>query len=129
MLIALGPRLQRLSLCEGYRYHKQECLDDLIPAIVIHCPLLARLDVGHLGLGKAAAVSVMAIVLHQCDAMSCRKVQRMMRNSQGNDSCKCPSAYLRIKLSCLQWRPFSAQLQHCSQLRLSCAAQVSHRPL
>ena len=60
VLVAVGPRLQRLSLCEEYPYNKRECLDDLIAAIVIHCPLLVRLDVGHLGLGRAAAVSVMA---------------------------------------------------------------------
>ena len=64
VLIALGPRLQRLSLSEEQPFGQYACLDDLIPAIVIHCPQLVHLEVGHLGLGKAAAVSVMAIALH-----------------------------------------------------------------
>ncbi len=61
VLIALGPRLQRLSLCEECHYNTRECLDDLIPAIVIHCPLLARLALEHLELGKTASVSVMGL--------------------------------------------------------------------
>jgi hypothetical protein len=64
MLIALGPRLQRLSLIEEQPFGQYACLGDLVPAIIIHCPLLACLELGHLGLGKAAAVSVMASVHH-----------------------------------------------------------------
>ena len=61
VLIALGPRLLRLSLNEDRHYNERECLDDLIPAIVIHCPLLAHLALEHLELGKTASVSAMGL--------------------------------------------------------------------
>ena len=61
VLDAVGPRLQRLSLIEEGYCDTCESLNDLIPAIVIHCPLLARLAVEHLGLGKTASVSVMGL--------------------------------------------------------------------
>ena len=63
--MGLGPQLQRLSLFPGASYQQCDGLDDLVPAILTHCPLLAHLAVGHLGPGNTTAVSAMR-VLHDC---------------------------------------------------------------
>jgi hypothetical protein len=75
MLVALGPRLQRLTLCDSFAhpYHERQC--DLVPAMLAHCPLLAHLAVDCLGLGKNPAVSVMTTVLY--GALSCKVQQRV----------------------------------------------------
>jgi hypothetical protein len=79
MLVALGPRLQRLTLsdCWGHPYHERQC--GLVPAMLAHCPLLAHLAVDCLGLGKDPAVSVMTLVLH--NAMLC-KIQQMVCSAE-----------------------------------------------
>lgn len=122
MLVALGPKLQRLTLCDcwGHRYHARQC--DLVPAMLAHCPLLAHLAVDCLGLGKNPAVSVMTFALHS--AMLC-KMQQMVCSAGGNHSCKVSTA--DGWLSWLQ-RLTSAQLTHCTQLRLTYKAEVCNCP-
>ena len=60
MLKALGPRLQRLTMLAAVSSHfpLRGSHDSLFPAILTHCPLLARLAIDDLGAGNAAAVCV-----------------------------------------------------------------------
>lgn len=59
--MGLGPQLQRLSLfpAPGVPYRQCDGLNDLVPAILMHCPLIAHLEAGYLGPGNTAAVGVM----------------------------------------------------------------------
>jgi hypothetical protein len=67
--MALGPQLQRLLVCAGNEFYRScESLNDLVPEILVHCPLLAQLAVGHLGSGYLAAVGINVswYMLHGC---------------------------------------------------------------
>ena len=58
MLRALGPRLQRLSVCAGTYFTDADNLDVLVPAILAHCPVLVKLNAENLGPGTTVVVGL-----------------------------------------------------------------------
>jgi hypothetical protein len=88
MLMALGPRLQRLSLFAGASYRQCDGLDDLVPVVLAHCPLLAHLAVGYLGPGNVTAVS--STIQKAYMAAGCHVMQKCSAtNSQAFEGLQC----------------------------------------
>ena len=56
MLMALGRWLQRLTMRVRKYHQKHNSMYGLVPAILMHCPLLAHLMLENIGPGSIAAV-------------------------------------------------------------------------
>lgn len=57
MLVALGPRLQRLTMRVRKGDQEHNTMYGLVPAILTHCPLLAHLMLENIGPGTIAEVA------------------------------------------------------------------------